>query len=248
LAQAPHHFINSLSVAQDYTVGDFEKDALAVLEQLFEKKDLAILVGGSGLFIRALCEGLDAFPDVPEAIKNELEDLYNSQGINALQAELANSDPAYFAKVDTHNPQRLLRALSVIRASGLPFSSFQQQEKAKRPFEPIYILLEMERRELYDRINKRVDWMVENGLVEEARSLFPQKHLNALQTVGYQELFEHFEGKTSLAQAVDLIKQNSRRYAKRQMTWFRKYGGWDSFPPDSTQEIIAWVEEKTRAA
>ncbi len=244
LAMAPHHFINSLGVEQEYSVGDFEKDALAVLNQVFEKKDVAILVGGSGLFIKALCEGLDAFPAVPETIKTAVEDFYKNQGMAALQAELAKSDPEYYAKVDRKNPQRLLRALSVIRASGQPFSSFQRQEKAERPFQPIYILLEMDRAELYARINQRVDLMMAAGLLEEAKSLFPLKQLNALQTVGYQELFAHFEGKYSLDEAVELIKKNSRRYAKRQMTWFRKYGQWEVFSPDGLSEVIDFIEKK----
>ena len=244
LAAAPHHFINQLSITEDYNVGDFERDAIVLLEKIFLEKNVALLVGGSGLFIRALCEGLDEFPDVPSSIKTELQNLFDTQGIEALQTELKTADPEYYKKVDAQNPVRLLRALSVIRASGQPFSSFQNQKKKLRNFTPIYINLTMEREKLYDRINRRVDLMVKNGLLEEARSLYPHREKNALQTVGYQELMDYFEEKITLEEAVELIKRNSRRYAKRQMTWFRKREHWTSFTKEDLEKIISFVEKK----
>ncbi|MBI5915699.1 MAG: tRNA (adenosine(37)-N6)-dimethylallyltransferase MiaA [Bacteroidetes bacterium] len=243
LASAPHHFINSLSVRQDYTVGDFERDALQLLDVLFQKTDVALLVGGSGLFVRAVCEGLDEFPDVPETGMRDLENLLETEGIEALQAELKQRDPAYFETVDLNNPHRLLRALSVCRASGMPFSGFRKNEKVARPFTPIYVLLDVEREVLYEKINHRVDDMMTNGLLEEVRQLYPQRALNALQTVGYQELFDYFDGKCTLEEAVEKIKQNSRRFAKRQSTWFRKDPHWKQFGPEDTALIVKYLEE-----
>jgi tRNA dimethylallyltransferase len=241
LAAVPHHFINSLTISQEYSAGDYEHEALRLLEALFEKHDIVLLAGGSGLFIRALCEGLDSFPEVPESIKKEVEKLFSEGGIPALQAEVLRLDPVWYARADVQNPQRLMRALSVCRASGQPFSSFQQQVKPLRPFKPVYILLQMERPLLYEKINRRVESMMEAGLLEEARSLFPHRHLNALQTVGYQELFRYLEGKISLADAVGLIKQNSRRYAKRQETWFRKDPHWRAFRTGEVVEVIDYI-------
>lgn len=245
LAQAPHHFINLLSVKEDYTVGDFEAEALNLLGKLFEQHDVAVLVGGSGLFIRALCDGLDEFPTVPDYILADLEMKLETQGIGAMQEELKLADPDYFVKVDLQNPVRLLRALSVCRASGQPFSSFRTQEKKQRFFTPIYVLMELDRPVLYEKINQRVDDMIQNGLVEEARNLFKYRELNALQTVGYQELFEYFDEKCSLEEAVERIKQNSRRYAKRQSTWFRKDPHWRVFHPTDKAGLIRFLEEKT---
>lgn len=244
LAQVPHHFINSLSVEDEYSVGDFEADALVLLQKLFEKKDIAVLVGGSGLFIRALCEGLDEFPEVPKAVTEAVEAKLKNEGINALQAELKTLDSAYYEQVDLSNPHRLIRALSVCRASGQPFSSFRTQQRKQRFFEPIYVLLELERPILYERINQRVDEMMRLGLLEEARQLYPKRHFNALQTVGYQELFDFFDNKCTLEEAVEKIKQNSRRYAKRQSTWFRKDPHWQAFTPQNTFKLLTYLDEK----
>jgi len=243
LAAAPHHFIDSLSVDQNYNVGDYERDAIPLLDRLFLKKNIAIVVGGSGLFIRALCEGLDEYPTIPEQVKNEVQDLFDTQGLNALQDELKNSDPEYFYKVDQQNPVRLMRALNVIRTSGKTFTSFQNQKKAERNFYPIYINLKIDREKLYEKINLRVDLMLEAGLVEEARALFPKKENNALQTVGYQELMKYFENKISLEEAIELIKRNSRRYAKRQMTWFRKDEHWREFEANESEKIIQYIND-----
>jgi tRNA dimethylallyltransferase len=244
LAQVSHYFINSLSIADDYNVGDFETQSLQMLAELYQKSNIAVLVGGSGLFIKALCDGLDEFPAVPNEMVTSLEEKLKDQGIEALQSELRELDPDYYLQVDLQNPHRLIRALSVCRASGKPFSSFRKNEKKQRFFKPIFILLELERPVLYERINQRVDLMIEAGLEEEARALFPYRHRNALQTVGYQELFEYFEGKTSFEEAVENIKMNSRRYAKRQSTWFRKVENWKAFHPTETKAIIDFIQQK----
>lgn len=241
LQMVPHHFINSLSVEQSYSVGDFERDALALLARLYQEHQFVILAGGSSLYIKALCEGLDEFPEVPDLIRANVEKLYQTEGIEALQEELAQVDPIYFEQVDRANPQRLIRAISVYRASGIPFSSFRTQRAEPRFFSPIYLWLELPREELYQRINQRVDQMLLAGLEEEARSLYPQRHLNALQTVGYQELFDYFAGDISREEAIELIKRNSRRYAKRQATWMRRDGFWKTFSPDQFEAIIQYL-------
>ncbi len=246
LDAVPHHFINNLSIETEYSAGDFERQALGVLDRLFEKNNFVVMTGGSGLFIKAVCEGLNDFPEIPEKVKKGLEEDYQRFGIGFLQNELEEEDPDYFDEVDINNPRRLFRALLVCRASGRPYSSFKSKEKTERSFVPIYISLKWDRDELYERIEERVDKMMGNGLLEEAKKLFSQKHLNALQTVGYQELFDHFEGKTTLEEAVGLIKQNSRRYAKRQITWLRKGEHWALFHPSEFAAIIDFIKIKIR--
>lgn len=242
-AQATHHFIDALSIFDAYTVGDFERQALDLLDQLFQKKEVVIMAGGSGLFIRAVLEGLDAFPEVPDDIKDQVQKDFDLQGLEALQNELLVQDPQYYAEVDLQNPARLIRALSVIRASGQPFSSFRQQQTKPRPFQAICLLMDWDRETLYDRINRRVDQMMAEGLEKEAKQLYPHHHLNALQTVGYQELFDYFSGTHDRATAIELIKRNSRRYAKRQMTWFRKRPHWIPFSPNDWPAIQAYLNQ-----
>jgi tRNA dimethylallyltransferase len=244
LAAAPHHFVGNLSIHDYYSVGDFERDAMVVLDKVFEKNNVAVMVGGTGLFIRAVCEGLDEFPDTPLSIRQYFEDMYEREGIEPLQKLLETVDPEYFAIVDQQNPMRVTRALAVWKSSGKPFSSFRTQSKKTRNFQPIYIVTDLERPILYDRINKRVDVMVAEGLEEEARGLYPFKHLNALQTVGYQELFDYFDGTLSREEAIDKIKQHTRNYAKRQTTWFRKETHWVRFNPLDTEGVIAWVKSQ----
>lgn len=245
LAQVTHHFINNLSVQDSYNVGDYEREAMFLLEKLFKKNNVVLMVGGSGFFIKAVCEGLDEFPDIPAYIRQDLTQLFEREGIAPLQDELQTLDPAYYAQVDTQNPKRLMRALEVCRAAGKPFSHFHHQTKPARPFTPIYIGLDWQRETLYDRINRRVDMMLEAGLKEEARTLYPLRHLTALQTVGYQEWFDFFDNKTDEAEIIRLIKRNSRRYAKRQMTWFRKVKGMTWFDPEDVDAIIEFLEIQT---
>lgn len=245
LKQATHYFINHLSIQQPYSVGDYERDALAQLDEIYQTKQVAILVGGSGLYLQAVCEGFDDFPDVPLEIRTAIEEQYEQKGIKWLQQALRSADADYYYKIDIHNPHRLIRALSVCQASGQPFSSFQQQQpKRKRSFVPIHLLLELERAALYERINQRVDAMLQQGLMQEAQSLLPYRQHTSLQTVGYQEFFDYFDGNIDLEEAIRLIKRNSRRYAKRQMTWFRRQPYWRRFHPDQWQEIMTWIEQE----
>jgi len=244
LAAVPHHFINSHHITQDYSAGDFEREALAKLDELFRQHDVVVMVGGSGLFVRALCEGLDDLPkagaEVRERLNSELADL----GLEVMKERLKIIDPAYFEVADVDNPQRVVRALEVFEATGTPMSMFHKKEVEKRPFDILTIGLNMDRTALYGRINSRVDHMMEAGLLAEVESLLPYKMKPALLTVGYAELFDFLDGKQSLSEAVDKIKQNSRRYAKRQITWFKKYGNTHWFQPSETVEIIRFIESQ----
>lgn len=222
LAQVKHHFIQHKSIFDTYSVGDFERDVITLLKELFKQHNVVIMVGGSGLYADAVFYGLDDFPEVSPEIRNELNELYQKQGITYLQTRLKDLDPIQYTQMDIQNPQRMMRALEVCIASGKPYSSFLKKKKTLRDFTNITIGLTAEREVVYNRINERVDLMLENGLLIEAQTLFPHKGLNALQTVGYRELFDFFEGKTSLAFAVEEIKKNTRRFAKRQYTWFHK--------------------------
>ncbi len=242
LAQARHHFIADRSVTEPLSAGAFEREALAVLEQIFAQHPVAILAGGSGLYLRAVTEGLDDFPAVPPAITNALERLYVRAGLPALQRELAARDPDYYAEVDRQNPRRLLRALAICRVAGRPYSSFRRQASAERPFIPLYLYPDWPRADLYARIDRRVDAMFAAGLVAEAKRLYPLREYKALQTVGYQELFAYCAGETDLATARELIKRNTRRYAKRQLTWLRRDGYWHGIPPGISPEV--WVRDQ----
>ena len=222
LAAAKHYFIDSLSITKNYTAGDYEHDALLLLDRLFKTHDVVILAGGSGLFIKAVCEGFDVFPGIKAGIREKLNEEFESRGLSYLQDRLRSFDPVYYDQVDLNNPQRVIRALEVFESSGKPYSSFRKSGNGERPFRIVKIALGMERDVLYDRINQRVDEMIKQGLVEEVRSLLPYRHLNALNTVGYSELFDYLDGNTDLETAVASIKQNTRRFAKRQMTWFNK--------------------------
>ena len=222
LSAAPHHFIQHKSIHDSFTVGDFEKEAIAKLKDLFKENNFAILVGGSGLYIDAIVKGLDEFPDVPANVRQSVTEKYNENGIEWLKSQLQILDPDYYQKVDTGNPQRMMRALEVCLASQKPYSSFLKGAEKTRDFTPIFIGLEAPREEMYNRINQRVESMIENGLLEEAKSLHPNKQLNALQTVGYRELFSYFDNEITFDFAVSEIKKNTRRFAKRQLTWFKR--------------------------
>ena len=246
LAAAPHHFIQHISVEDDYSVGHFEKDAIALTGKLFQKYDKLVMVGGSGMYVDAVINGLDEFPDVKDGVREELKLLFEAEGIETLQELLKKEDPKYYDQVDIFNHQRVIRALEVCLSAGEPFSSFRNKPRPERDFETIKIGLKAPREIMYERINKRVDLMVENGLVEEVRSLFSRKRLNALNTVGYKELFAHFQGEITLDQAIENIKTNTRRFAKRQLTWYRKDESiiwYDYEAPFS--EIESFINEKT---
>lgn len=238
LAAANHYFINSLSIHDRYSAGDFEKDALETINQLFREKDVLVMVGGSGLFINAVCEGLDDLPKPLPGVRDTLNKLYQEKGLSYIQEELKIKDPAYYAEVDIHNPQRLIRALEVIESTGKSFSYFRKEKQTPRPFNVLKIGLNMDRTLLYDRINKRVDLMMEQGLLEEVKDLIPYRHLPPLLTVGYAELFDYLDGKCSLDKAVEKIKQHTRQFAKRQITWFKKDENTHWFEPTKTAEIL----------
>jgi tRNA dimethylallyltransferase len=222
LQAVPHYFIASHSVHEEVTAAVFEECSLGWAGEILSEKKVAVMVGGTGLYIKAFTEGLDEIPAIDPAIRAEVQRAYEEQGIAWLQEQIRQLDPAYFAEGEILNPQRLMRALEVWQATGQSILSFRTRQKKERPFSIMKIGLELPRQELYERINRRVDQMMEAGLLEEVKSLLPFRHLNALQTVGYKELFDHLDGKVSLEEAIELIKKNTRHYAKRQMTWFRK--------------------------
>jgi len=230
LARVKHHFIADRSIQEDYNAGMFERDALALIDELFQKYDTVVCCGGTGLYIKALCEGLDDLPEADESLRKQLTDRLETEGLESLQKQLKELDPVHFKKMDTQNPQRVIRALEVCLSTGKPFSSFHGSEKATRPFSIKKIGLELPREELYERINKRAGHMLEVGWLDEARSVFDKRQLNALNTVGYKELFQHLAGEMSLEEATEKIKVNTRRFAKRQLTWFKK------------DEEIEWME------
>lgn len=242
LALAPHYFIDSHSVTQEYSVGAYEREALVLLQDLYQEKDVLILTGGSGLYINALCQGLDEFPEVPTEIKRLYENKWAQEGLEALQEELQRVDPAYAKTVDLQNPHRLIRALSVHRASGQPYSTFRKKGQYARFFTPIYLQMDWERDQLYERINQRVDLMVAAGLEEEVKALLPYKDHAVFATVGYQEWLPYLAGEVDWASVIALIKRNSRRYAKRQLTWMRRDGFWRHFSPEDQAAILAHLD------
>lgn len=244
LSAVKHHFIDSISITEKFTVGDFETESLALLQKLFEKKKTVVLVGGSGLYINAVINGLDDLPKGDPAIRKSLNQKFEDDGISPLQNQLRELDPDYFAEVDINNPQRLIRALEVCLTTGQAFSSFRSGIKKNRDFIPVKIGLNTGRSELYERINSRVDKMIAEGLVEEVESLLPYKNENALQTVGYSEIFEYLGDKSSLDEAIDRIKQNTRRFAKRQLTWFRKDQEIQWFEPADFSQISNYIKQR----
>lgn len=243
LKMVKHHLIDSHSIKEKYDVRQYEKDVLAILEGIFKEKNTAIITGGSGLYVKTICEGIDEMPHIPSKIRNKLIQEYQEKGIAFLQNELKNIDPEYYEKVDLQNPQRLMRALEVSRFTGKTYSSFRTQKKVKRPFHILKIGLERPREELYERINLRMDKMLEKGLLKEVKSLEKYKSHNALQTLGYQEIFDFLDQKQDWEETVRLLKQNSRRYAKRQMTWFRRDKEIRWFSSENFEDIWHFIEE-----
>lgn len=251
LASAKHHFIQNKSIFENYTVGDFEKESIAKLNELFKTNDYAILVGGSGLYVDAILKGFDYFPEIDSAVREEVNRNYEDFGIVYLQQKLEELDKNYYDSISKENPQtllnpqRMMRFVEVCIGTGKPYSSFLNQKKNPRNFTPIIIGLEAERQEMYDRINLRVDLMMQAGLLEEVKNLYSNKNLNALQTVGYRELFSYFDGDFTLDFAIGEIKKNTRRFAKRQMTWFKRTEGttWFDYKTDAS-EIIQYIKAK----
>lgn len=241
LLAVKHHFIQHLSVTDHYSVGNFEQDAINKIEQLFQTYDKLIMVGGSGLYIDAVCKGIDTMPKISDAIRNKLNENYTKKGLVWLQNKLKEIDPTYYANCDKNNPQRLIRALEVKQQTGKSISDFQKKEHKKRPFNIIKIGLQMDREQLYNRINCRVDIMMQKGLLEEVESLIPFQNYNALNTVGYKELFQYFKGNISLEESVEEIKKNTRRFAKRQLTWFRRDKDIQWFSTNKIEDITPFI-------
>lgn len=242
LAAVRHYFIASHDITEHFSCGEYEVQALALLERLFADCDTVIAVGGSGLYVKALCEGMDDLPRANEALRSRLNERLSNEGIGSLLDDLRRLDPEYYEQVDRDNPSRVLRAVEVCMQSGKPYSSFRTGTKRTRDFDIVKIGVTMPRERLYERIDRRVDMMMEAGLEAEARAVYPYKHLNALQTVGYREMFDWFDGKISRDEAVELIKRNSRRYAKRQMTWFRRDDEIKWFEPTELDAIISLLK------
>lgn len=222
LKKVTHHFIDSHSISEEINAGIFEQYALKKVTAIFEKHQTAVMVGGTGLYIKAFCEGMDTMPLIDPIVRNNIKQEYSEKGMPWLQKQIAVEDPLFWEQAEQENPQRLMRALEMIRSTGISITQFRKSEKKSRPFKIVKIGLELPREILNQRINDRVDQMVHEGLIKEAEQLFPFRNINALQTVGYKELFDYMEGKTPLEKAIELIKQHTRQYAKRQMTWFKK--------------------------
>ena len=244
LNRVAHHFIGNVLISEKYNVGIYEKEVISFLDEYYKNKDIAILCGGTGLYIEAVLNGLDHFPDIDIEVLDKIEYDLKNKGLNFLQKELKIADPEYFNKVDIYNSHRLIRALSVIRQTGQLFSGFLEKNNSAREFQSIELLIDPPRSILYERINKRVDLMINNGLEQEARTLYDQRKCKALQTVGYRELFGYFDGSISRDDAIELIKRNTRRYAKRQVTWFRNRGEWTEVDPENFESVLSLIYQK----
>ena len=246
LSQVKHYFVHHISIEDKYDVADYERDVLQLLDELFKTHDAVVMTGGSGLFIDAVCNGIDAMPDVEPEIREKVQRLFDEGGLKALQDEVQRLDPEYFATVDQQNHRRLQRALEVCYQTGQPFSSFRSGNTVHRDFDIKKYALLWDRQALIDRIDRRVDMMMEQGLLEEAKALYPKRHLNALNTVGYKELFAYFDGQCTLEEAVEQIKIHTRQYAKRQMTWLRKDNSYTWIMPD--EMMTSLLSEKNSIA
>lgn len=243
-AEVQHHLIHNLNVEDKYDVADYEQDVLSLLKKLFLSHDSVVITGGSGLFIDAVCKGLDSIPDISDKNRDTVNELYHKGGLTALQNELQRLDPEYYNIVDKQNPRRLQRAIEVCYQTGLTYSSFRKNTNKTRDFKIIKIALLWERNELISRINKRVEMMINDGLVDEARQMYPKRHLNSLNTVGYKELFQYFNGDISLDEAIENIKTSTRQYAKRQMTWLRKNNDYQWFSIDETDKMLDYIKSQ----
>lgn len=248
LKEVHHWFVNSHSIHDNVSAADFEQYALMAVQRIFENHEVAIMVGGTGLYIKAFMEGLDQIPPIDPLVRQQVIRLYEEKGIDFLRETVQQDDPLFGEKGDIDNPQRLMRALEVKWATGKSIRHFQEGSKATRPFNMLTIGLELPRDQLYNQIDIRVDQMIASGLVDEARRLYDYRHLNALQTVGYSELYEHFDGKCTLQEAINKIKQHTRNYAKRQLTWFKKAGINANFSPTDWHKIQSYVEAKLQSA
>jgi tRNA dimethylallyltransferase len=244
LQQVPHHFVNTHSIHEPYDAAQYGRDALLLITKLFAKNKYLILCGGSGLYVKAVCEGFDEIPDIPEIIRENLMKEYEQHGIRLLQDKMMTLDPEHYQEIDKQNPHRLIRALEVLQGTGKSIRSFQKKNKVEHAFSIVKIGLTLPREVLYDRIDRRMDDMISEGLFAEAESLYPFRNINALQTVGYQEIFDYMDGKYDREEAVRLLKRNSRRYAKRQLTWFQRDSEIIWMEPHNIDGIIRAIEGK----
>jgi tRNA dimethylallyltransferase len=244
LAAAKHYFIQTHSVIENYNASRYENDALNIINSLFENHNLVLLVGGSMLYIDAVCKGIDIMPDADPEIRKSLKNILKAEGLESLRFQLKKLDPDYYDSVDLKNPNRIIHALEICIMTGKPYSSFRSNPKKERPFSIIKIGLNCEREKLHHKINTRVDKMIDAGLEEEARKFYHLKHLNSLNTVGYREFFSYFEGDITRETAIELIKRNSRRYARKQLTWFRNDNEMNWFEPEQINDIIAFIENR----
>lgn len=243
LTSVPHHFVGNLSLSEDYNISRFEQEVLALLNEKFRKLDFMVMTGGSGLYIDAVCKGIDRLPDPDPELRKSLQEKWQQQGIGALQNQLKNLDPEYYARVDRQNPKRLMRAIEVCLQTGRKYSELRLNKPQERNFRILKIGLSLPREELFARINQRAETMLSNGWLEEAGAVLPYRHVNALNTVGYKELFAFFDNKITLEEALVKIKVNTRRYAKRQLTWFRKDKGIRWFSPENLEGILQFVKD-----
>jgi tRNA dimethylallyltransferase len=239
-----HHFIQTKSIHDYYNVSEYETEALKLISELFAKVNPIILTGGSMLYVDTICNGIDDIPTVDPEIRDEVINWYEKNGIEALRQRLLEIDPEYYRIVDLYNPKRLLHAVEIHQMTGLPFTSFRKKTVKERPFRMIRVGINQDRKVLYDRINKRVLKMMDAGLLEEAKTVYPHRKLNSLNTVGYKELFSYLDGECTLDEAIDLIQRNTRKYARKQLTWFRRDQQIKWFEPDQIQEIIEFVDSK----
>lgn len=245
LNEVKHYFVASHSVHEYYNAGRYEEDVLKILEELYLSKDIAIMCGGSGMYIDAVCRGIDYMPEYNKTIRDELTAEYDAKGIDALLEELKKVDTKYYHEVDKNNVQRILRGLEVFRLTGKSYSEYRLQNHKERPFNILKIGLHLDRELLYDRINSRVDSMIQDGLEEEAKSLYPFRHLTPLKTIGYREWFEYFDGNISREKAIELIKRNTRHYARRQITWFKRYNDINWFEPKFYEKISLFIKDNS---
>ena len=247
LQEVRHHFINSHSITETFTVGDFEKESLKLIEKLFKSHNSIVLTGGSGLYVDAVCRGFDNLPKAAPGVRETLNSEYNERGLEFLQKKLKEADPEYYNETDISNPQRIIRALEVYTTTGIPISQYRKGSHKERPFRIVKIGLNTDRETLYNQINFRVDQMISAGLIDEVRSLTAMRELNALKTVGYSELFDYLDGILSLEEAINKIKQNTRNFAKRQLTWFRKDPKIRWFEPWQADEIVKYLNDQLEA-
>lgn len=247
LKDITHHFIQTKSIHDYYNVSEYESEALQLIEQLFQHKNPLILTGGSMLYVDTICKGIDDIPTVHPEIRNEVIKWYEENGIEVLRQHLLEIDPEYYAIVDQNNPKRMLHAVEIQHMTGLPFTSFRKNTVKERPFCILKIGINQERKTLYERINHRVERMMETGLLEEAKLVYPHRKLNSLNTVGYKELFTYLDGDCTLAEAVDLIQRNTRKYARKQLTWFRRDTEINWFEPNQVSEIISFIDQKMKS-